>query len=65
LSNVYENVSSVSSAFDLNVLSSATTVCGMSSRFVQVTLVPGATVSDAGPKVKLSILTSAVRGLAA
>src|SRR6266481_1031308 len=32
----------------------------MSSRFVHVTVVPGATVSVVGPKLKLSILTSAL-----
>src|SRR5260370_23966269 len=56
--NVNENFSSVSSTFDLNTLSSLTTVCGMSSRFVHVTVVPAATVSVAGPKLKLSIFTS-------
>jgi hypothetical protein len=36
-----------------------TTVWGMSSRLVQVTVVPTRTVSVSGPKLKLSILTSA------
>ena len=45
-----ENFSSVSSTFDLNSLSVLTTVCGMSSRFVQVTVVPAVTVTSAGPK---------------
>jgi hypothetical protein len=36
-----------------------TTVCGMSSAFVQVISVPAFTVSAAGEKLKLSILTSA------
>ena len=53
-----ENFSSVSSTFDLNSLSVLTTVCGMSSWFVQVIVVPTLTVTSAGPKVKLSILTS-------
>ena len=35
---------------------------GISSRFVHVTLVPTGTVSVAGPKLKLSIFTSAVAG---
>src|SRR6266851_2635264 len=42
--------------FDRN-LPAATTVCGMSSRLVQVTVVPTFTVSCAGSKVKLSIIT--------
>src|SRR5256885_6330947 len=42
--------------FDLN-LPAATTVCGMSSRFFQVTVVPTFTFSSLGSKVKLSILT--------
>src|SRR6187401_791353 len=58
--NVNENVSLVSSTFDLNTLSVLTTVCGMSSRLTQVTVVPAGTVSSAGPNVKLSILTSFV-----
>jgi hypothetical protein len=55
---VNENFSSVSITFDLNTLSSLTTVCGMSSRFVHVTVVPAGTVTVAGPKLKLSIFTS-------
>src|SRR6266478_6271997 len=43
---------------DDKVFKSLTTVCGMSSRFVHVTVVPAATVSVAGPKLKLSIFTS-------
>src|ERR1700745_3969129 len=35
-------------------------VCGMSSRLVQVTVVPTATVSVAGQKLKLSTFTSAL-----
>src|ERR1700704_3186103 len=57
---VNENFSSVSSTLDLKTLSSLTTVCGMSSRLVHVTVVPTATVSVAGPKLKLSIFTSAL-----
>ena len=45
------------------ILSSVlTTVCGMSSRFVQVTVVPAATVRVAGEKLKLSTFTSALDG---
>src|SRR6204780_689792 len=55
-----ENLSSVSSALDLNTPSVLTTVCGISSRFVQVTVVPTGTVSAVGPKLKLSIFTSVV-----
>src|SRR6202051_1753288 len=58
LLKVNENFSSVSSTLDLNVLSVLTAVCGISSRFVQVTVVPTATFSSAGPKLKLSIFTS-------
>src|SRR3984893_10795390 len=60
LLNVNENFSSVSSTLDLNVLSVLTAVCGISSRFVQVTVVPTGTFSSAGPKLKLSILTSVI-----
>jgi len=42
LLKVYENLPSVSSTLDLNTPSLLTTVCGMSSPFVQVTVVPGA-----------------------
>src|SRR6266446_1043230 len=64
LLNVKENFSSVSSTLDLNVFGSSvlTTVWGISSRFVHVTLVPTGTVSVAGPKLKLSIFTSVVSG---
>src|SRR5271167_3915017 len=55
-----ENLSSVSSALDLNTPSVLTTVCGISSRFVQVIVVPTGTVKSPGPKLKLSIFTSAV-----
>src|SRR5215469_6716704 len=59
---VNENLSSVSSALDLNTLGSSelTTVCGISSRLVHVTVVPAATVKVTGEKLKLSILTSTV-----
>src|SRR5215471_5394539 len=59
-SNLKENFSSESSTLDLNTFGSSalTTVCGMSSRLVQVTVVPTATVKAAGPKLKLSIFTS-------
>ena len=52
----------MSRAFDLNSLSSLTTVWGTSSLFVQVTVVPAATVRLAGPKLKLSIVTAADAG---
>src|ERR1700730_2988477 len=58
LLKVNENFSSVSSTLDLNVLSVLTAVCGISSRFVQVTVVPTGTFNSAGPKLKLSIFTS-------
>src|SRR5215470_4044203 len=55
------NFSSVSSTLDLNAFGSSelTTVWGMSSRFVHVTVVPAGTVRTAGEKLKLSIFTSA------
>ena len=53
---VNEKVPSVSIAFDLN-LPADTTVCGMSSWLLQVTVSPTFTVSSAGLKVKLSIVT--------
>src|ERR1700722_1670712 len=60
LGKVKENLSSVSSAFDLNVvLMSLTRVWGTSSLFFQVTVVAAATIRLAGPKLKLSILPSA------
>src|ERR1700719_9649 len=62
LLKVNENFSSVSSTLDLNVLSVLTAVWGISSRFVQVTVVPTGTFSSAGPKLKLSILTSVALG---
>ena len=53
LVNVKENFSSVSSTLDLNTLSVLTTVCGMSSRLIQVTVAPTETVMAAGPKRKI------------
>src|ERR1700756_5324596 len=52
---VWENVSSVSSAADLNVPFSSPILCGLSSSFFQVTVVPAVTVRVAGVKAKLSI----------
>src|SRR5215470_4134286 len=59
LLNVKENFSSVSRTFDLNTPSVLTTVWGISSRLVHVTVVPTDTLSVSGPKLKLSIVTSA------
>src|SRR6266403_5982173 len=56
---VWEKVSSVSSAADLNFPSFSRTVCGVSSALVQVTVVPGAMTSVRGVKLKLSIRTAA------
>src|SRR5215469_4502677 len=56
---VCENVSSVSSAADLNFPSFSRTECGLSSSLVQVTVVPGATTKVGGVKLKLSIFTVA------
>src|SRR3984893_14691926 len=56
---VWEKVSSVSSAADVNVPFLSPIRCGLSSSFFQVTVVPGVTVRLAGRKVKLSILTVA------
>src|SRR6201992_4329391 len=53
---VKEKVPSVSIAFDRN-LPAETTVCGMSSWLVQVTVSPTFTFSSAGEKVKLSMVT--------
>src|ERR1039457_2238717 len=58
LVGVNENLSSVSSAFDLNRLSLLTTVCGMSSRFFHVTWVPVFTVTVSGGKLELSMVIS-------
>jgi hypothetical protein len=44
---------------DLNTPSVLTDVWGMSSAFVQVTVVPTGTVIVCGPKTKLSIFTAA------
>src|SRR5712671_3966800 len=60
---VWEKVSTVSSAADLKVPFLSPIRCGLSSSFFQVTVVPAVTVSVAGAKAKLSILTAA--GLAA
>ena len=54
----WENCSSVSSTDDLNLCSVLTTLCGTSSRFVQVMVVPTGTDAFAGVKRKLSIRTS-------
>src|ERR1700723_2846083 len=53
------NLSSVSSAADLNLPCVLSTVWGMSSRLTQVTRVPAFTVIAPGVKAKLSIFTSA------
>ena len=53
------NFSPVPSTLDLKAGPLLTTVWGMSSPFVQVICVPAFTVSAAGEKLKLSILTSA------
>src|SRR6516164_5040387 len=55
--NVIENVPSESSTFDRKLFGD-TTVCGMSSSFVHVTVVPALTLSSCGPKVKFPILTA-------
>src|SRR5436190_21240075 len=60
LQKVKENFSSVSSTLDLKTPSVLTTVCGISSRLIHVTVVPAGTVSVPGPKLKLSIFTSVV-----
>jgi hypothetical protein len=44
---------------------SLTTVCGSSSLFVQVTVEPALTVSDAGPNMKSLTSTLAAPGLPA
>src|SRR6476659_508684 len=54
---VNEYFPSVSSTLERNVLGD-TTVWGMSSSFVQVTVLPALTFSSCGPKVKLPILTA-------
>src|SRR3977135_1815280 len=59
------NFSAVSSTFDLKLWLSLTTLCGISSPFVQVISVPAFTVRVVGVKLKLSILTSTAGGPAA
>jgi len=49
--------------FGLERLFRLTTVCGMSSRLIHVTVVPTGTVTAAGPKTKLSIFTSVVEAV--
>src|SRR4029077_6873958 len=56
---VWEKVSSVSRAADLNFPSFSRTLCGVSSSLVQLTVVPGATTKAGGVKLKLSIRTAA------
>src|ERR1700693_3943989 len=65
LSNLNENLSSVSSAFDLNTSVVLTTVCGISSLFTHIMVVPAATMMSCGMKLKLSILTTTSRDFAA
>jgi hypothetical protein len=65
LLGVNVNVSFVSSTLDLKSWLSLTTVWGMSSALVHVICVPAFTVSVAGVKLKLSILTLTVGGSAA
>src|SRR6266851_9762597 len=61
LLKVKENFSSVSRTLDLKDFASSvlTTVWGISSRLLHVTVVPTATVRVGGVKLKLSIFTSA------
>src|SRR6185312_15537723 len=59
---VIVNFSSVSSTLDLKLLSSLTTLWGISSLFVHVTSVPAFTVIVGGVKLKLSILISTAVG---
>jgi len=47
---------------DLNTPVVLTTVCGMSSRLVHVTVVPVVTVKSSGPNLKLSIFTATAAG---
>ena len=54
-----ENLSLVSSAFDLNSGVLEVTVCGVSSWLIQVTVVPAFTVSRCGLKLNWSITMSA------
>ena len=61
-----ENRSSVSMTLDLKVCWSLdTTVWGISSWLIQVTVVPTLTVSASGPKTKLSIRMVGLAGAAA
>src|SRR3954469_1391094 len=53
LSKRCENCWSVSSTGDLNFCSTLTTLCGTSSRFVHVIVVPRGTDAPAGTKLKL------------
>src|SRR6516225_9559141 len=57
--NVNENLSRVSSAFDLKSLLLEAMVCGTSSSLAQVTVVPAFTVMRCGVKVNWSMSTSA------
>src|ERR1700730_10161201 len=54
---VNENLSDVSSAFDLNSFVLEATVCGTSSSLIQATVVPAFTVTRCGMKVCWSIFT--------
>jgi hypothetical protein len=56
--NVNENLSPVSSAFDLKSLLLEAMVCGTSSSLLQITVVPAFTVMRCGVKVNWSISTS-------
>jgi len=56
--NVNENLSLVSSAFDLKSLLLEATVCGMSSSLIQMTVVPAFTVTRCGANANSSIFTS-------
>src|SRR6516225_11174501 len=56
--NVNENLSPVSSAFDLKSLLLEAMVCGTSSSLIQVTVVPAFTVKRCGVKVNWSISIS-------
>src|SRR5215831_14185865 len=57
--NVNENLSFVSSAFDLKDLLLEAIVCGISSSLIHVTVVPAFTVTRRGAKANWSICTSA------
>src|SRR5262245_13805811 len=57
--NVKENLSPVSSAFDLKNLLLEATMCGTSSSLIQVTVVPAFTVMRWGTNANWSISTSA------